>query len=549
MFTLSLNYAWGGLDPFGYHLVNLGLHLLCSLLIWALARVCVSDDERRAPAALLAGLIFAVHLLNTEAVNLVSPGRLVLLSALFYFAGLLCFLKGTGGGAGAHPGRRGPWVALAVAALGAGCLSKEWGITLPLVWLLLRVLFPPEPNESLPRRGWILFLLPALAGGVAAGGVLLSLGPRLLEQVSGEAPLTHAIMHVGTEIYVLVLSLRLMLIPLPDWLNHDHHVLLMPWSDPRVWMSALALATLAACAWRSRRTHPLGALFVGLFLIAQAPSVFVPRAQLMVEYRNYIPIAGLPLLAGDMLSRLIRSRPRGGTLGAVALVFALAFCSVQRNSTWRDEASLWTDAAVKSPQKPSALGHAANACLDAGRDLAFIESLAGRAVALDPECFQGLTALARVRLKQGRPGESEALMRRALVLPEGSEFLDRIWLHIAFCRSMERDAVGVREALRQSIRASARPSAETWFALGLAELMTERLAESAEALQRAVELKPDRFDYRMKLAWVFEEGDDLEGAQREVNRVLEQAPACAEARELNDRLKSRRTARPETDRR
>ena len=91
--SFALNYAVGGLNPFGYHLVNLLLQLGVCLAMYALARQL---DLSRA-AALPASTVFAVHPLHTEAVfhraltiseRLGGPGHPAVADALSRLAAL-----------------------------------------------------------------------------------------------------------------------------------------------------------------------------------------------------------------------------------------------------------------------------------------------------------------------------------------------------------------------------------------------------------------------------------------------------------------------------
>lgn len=66
--TFRINYLIHGVDPAGYHLVNILLHgAVCYLLV----HVCslVASTGHSSPVPLYAGLIFAVHPVHTEAVS------------------------------------------------------------------------------------------------------------------------------------------------------------------------------------------------------------------------------------------------------------------------------------------------------------------------------------------------------------------------------------------------------------------------------------------------------------------------------------------------
>jgi len=121
--TYALNYAVGGSNVIGYHLVNITLHVLCSLALFGLARVLLASS----PAALLAALLFALHPIHVEAVT-AMVGRAELIAAL---GSLTCiYLTCT-----RHRAR---WrFPAALIALALGVLSKENAAVTPLLWALL----------------------------------------------------------------------------------------------------------------------------------------------------------------------------------------------------------------------------------------------------------------------------------------------------------------------------------------------------------------------------------------------------------------------------
>jgi protein O-mannosyl-transferase len=116
-----LEYKTWGLDPLGFHLVNIGLHAVAALLVWrVLVRLSI-------PGAMLAAAIFALHPVNVESVAWISQLKnvlslsLALLSLLFYLG---------------HE-REGGWWRLA-AAIGLfllSALAKGMVLTLPVVLL------------------------------------------------------------------------------------------------------------------------------------------------------------------------------------------------------------------------------------------------------------------------------------------------------------------------------------------------------------------------------------------------------------------------------
>nr|XP_006633670.1 PREDICTED: transmembrane and TPR repeat-containing protein 2 isoform X1 [Lepisosteus oculatus] len=88
--TLSfrLNHALGGLDPWGYHLVNIILHCAVTGLFTTFSRLLLGGGYW----TLIAGLLFASHPVHTEAVAGIV-GRADVGAALFFLLSLLCYMR------------------------------------------------------------------------------------------------------------------------------------------------------------------------------------------------------------------------------------------------------------------------------------------------------------------------------------------------------------------------------------------------------------------------------------------------------------------------
>lgn len=121
--VFAADYAIWGLNPFGFHLTNLLLHLLCTFLTWRVARRLI-----RAPGpAFVAAALFAIHPVHSEAVLWIS-GRFDLLSTAIILASVLAYFRW-------HDGEDGSWrwgfVSMLCFVIGLGC--KETALILPAV--------------------------------------------------------------------------------------------------------------------------------------------------------------------------------------------------------------------------------------------------------------------------------------------------------------------------------------------------------------------------------------------------------------------------------
>src|SRR6516165_3213962 len=90
--TYGLNFYLSRLDTFSYHVVNLLLHLVNVLLVYAIIIAALVDDVRARFAAFAGAAVFSVHTLFSAAVSYIA-GRSSELCGTFYFASILLFLK------------------------------------------------------------------------------------------------------------------------------------------------------------------------------------------------------------------------------------------------------------------------------------------------------------------------------------------------------------------------------------------------------------------------------------------------------------------------
>ena len=181
--SYAIDYTlWGGLDPFGFHLTNVLLHAGNAVLLFVLAthllRAALTPGGGGSSrgiywGAALAALLFAVHPLRVESVAWVTERRDVL-STLFLLSSVICYVRYR-----TDPALATLWYGASVFLLVFSLFSKAWGMTLPLVLLVMdfypfrrlrwgvRSLTSPDAVRAYIDK--IPFVLPAVwAGGMAA---------------------------------------------------------------------------------------------------------------------------------------------------------------------------------------------------------------------------------------------------------------------------------------------------------------------------------------------------------------------------------------------
>ncbi|MCH8251559.1 MAG: tetratricopeptide repeat protein [Planctomycetes bacterium] len=186
-----VEYQLWGLNPLGYHIVNVALHALCATLLWrVLGRLTV-------PGAGFAAAVFALHPVHVESVAWITECKNVL-SGAFYLAAALAYLRfcgiGTANDDGAGDRSDGMHVEENDGCKGAGATENarakvgatpSYGLYFLSIVLFACALLSKTVTCSLPavlllvlwwkrdRLVWVdgLRLLPMFAMGLAMGGL------------------------------------------------------------------------------------------------------------------------------------------------------------------------------------------------------------------------------------------------------------------------------------------------------------------------------------------------------------------------------------------
>ncbi len=415
MATFALNHMAGGFDPFGYHLVNLILHVLNGLLLFHLAwRVIAALPshrwQERAPlVALFGAAVWVAHPVQTQAVSYIWQ-RFTELAALFYLAALVLYVEGRL--------RRKRWCFVAAFALYlVALLTKENTAVLPIMVLLVELLLLGRRDDALPRRRLMAGAGAAVVICALVAGVFL--GPRALRKMSAAAEnrgftITERLL---TQPRVVAHYVSLLVLPLPSRLNLDYDFpkstsLMQPWTTPVALAGVLAALVLALHQWRRRPLLSFAILwFLGNLVIE---SSFVPL-DMVYEHRLYLPSMIPIVLACGWLLHLRWPIKTAVTVG-LGLVLALTLASGERNRVWADDLVLWKDNAAKSPGKARAWGNLGKTYQERGQ---FTEAKAAfeRTLELDPKQVRAYNNLALIYLNQlEQPQKARELLEQGLAL-------------------------------------------------------------------------------------------------------------------------------------
>ncbi len=339
----ALEYTVFGLHPAGFHLTSAVLYattaLLVALLLWQLTR-------GRASVALLGGLLFAIHPVQSEAFC-AACYQTTLLAGLFSVLALLIF--GRVLERGPRPGR----LALLGLCLLLAFLSKEESFAIPLFLLAWATLLRPPGWRRALWQSAIAVAIPLVAVLLLRNAFLT---PSKVTYFADEpARVVVLTMMRVAALYLELLLTPLRLCPFYDWFIIGYQTGL---SRPVI-TGALILLLAAAVFLTYLRRSPLVALGIAWILLGLTPvSQAIPIIVVAAERFLYLPMLGYCLLVGLLLDHgLERARAAGrlrlaGTAVAL-LLLAYAARTLARVPDWRNDGTLNRATAASFPETPA----------------------------------------------------------------------------------------------------------------------------------------------------------------------------------------------------
>lgn len=426
-YTIAINYALGGEDPWGYHAVNVGVHILAAITLFGIVRRTLRREPlwkrwgEAAPwFALAVGLIWVTHPLLTQGVTYVIQ-RAESMMGLFYLLTLYCAIRW-------YDSQRSVfWFVSALVCCALGMGSKAVMVTAPLVVLAYDRVFLSTSFAEIGRRRWQLY-----AGLAATWSVLWVCGvaPAVLNPANtdtyvgfgytGFTPLEYLQSQFG----VLLYYLRLSFWPYP--LCFDYH-----WPAARsvgaVLPQAVVILLLSGgTVWALVRNPWLGFLGLWFFFILAPTSSFVPIKDPIFEHRIYLSLAAVVTLAVFLTHFVVQHVSLHLSLKAwarrslvavlvVCVTGALTYGTIQRNLIYHNEVGMWRDVWAKQPDSPRAAENLGTALLGA-QEMEEAASMLEQAVEMNPRSVQAYNGLGFAQIALGELDQAVEAFREAVRL-------------------------------------------------------------------------------------------------------------------------------------
>ena len=445
MASLAVDYHLWRLDPRGWHIVNLALHVLVTLAVFAFLLLLSGSPW----VAAIAALFFGIHPMHVESVAWVS-GRKDMLYALFYIGGSITYVLW----ARARKHRVALYLATVVLFV-LSLLAKGMAATFPLSLLAVdfylkrkagvkTLLLEKTPFFAIAAMfGIIAITAQSRQGAVQAFGSF-ALGERMLFACYGICA------YVARAVAPVHLSA---LYPYP-LRTAGGGLPLVYYLAP---VGVLVLTAGVLLSSRRGREVAFGALFFlsGLVMVLQILPV---GSAVIADRYTYLPYVGIGFILASLVRPLLagpRARPaiRAATVAALVLAGAGALYATRaRCAVWKDNVTLWNDVLRRYPNLPLGYTMRARSYMQQGRnDLAMAD--AQSALSLDPKQPRALT------------------MRGTL-------------------RYMNRDMDGALTDLEEAVRLEPK-EAVPWNSLGAVHLSRGRNDLALGDFTKAIQLKSD----------------------------------------------------------
>ncbi len=514
-----LEHRLWGLNPAGYHVVNVALHAGAAFLLWRILRkLCI-------PGALFAAVVFALHPVQVESVAWVTE-RKNTLSGVFYLAAIWSYLRFTGDLSTSASHRR-RWIAYGGSALFflVALLSKTATFSLPAAILLL--LWWKRTRVGV---GDLLPLVPF----VILGGVLtpitawLEWGQVGARGGAWDHTLIERGLIAGRAVWFYLGKLLWPFGLMPTYPRWRIDV-----ADARQFLWPVAAVVAMSLLFLLRRRIGRGPLAAALYYVVTLAPVlgflnfYAMLMTFVGDHFQYLaslgPITLFASGAATLSTKLRWNRLRVAAATAVAVV--LGVLTWRHSVIYKDEETLYR--AMIAGNNEAWLGHENLGLILAQRgDLGEAIAHLRLAERFGPGDAQGHVNMGTVLALDGRTEDATEHFRKAVELDPAS---GRAHFNLACMLEASGDLNGAID--HGEMAASLCPDdAVALNKLGRFLAAANRPAEALARLKAATASRPNDPDFWFDLARMLEQLGRNAEAERSFERVLELSPDDAEAR-------------------
>ena len=505
--SYMLDYMVWGMKATGFLLTNIVLHICNGILFYA---ILIRLGWIRLWAS-FSVFVFLLHPVQVESVAWISE-RKNLLAMFFYLAAFASYLsyrnKGWGEGKSAYLAS----FAFFVLAL----MSKSVAVIFPFMLVLYDICCLEKGERSRWQANKIpFFCAAAVMAWVTIQGQL----PGEMPGAGGGRIPYHGGSPFATFLTMMTVLVRyLKLLLWPTGLSAVYDPPIRTGFDGVVVGCLIFVALLVVAGVMLFRRDRRLFFWYGLFFIGLLPvSQIIPIVTLMNDRYLYFPLLGAAAFFGALacfIEKISGARRVIGIVAVGSILIPLPWLTFARAGVWKDDMTLWSDAAKKAPNHYVALYGLAQALQNSG-DLDSALPIYLRVLALNPRHLDTLTHLGALYRARKMPLEGRPyLLDVTRYYPE----LAQGYLDLGMNYYQTDELAAAEKAFQRTLELNSR-SRDAMSYLGLVALRTKRIDAARKFYQDVVSLGGTNADIEYNLACV----EALEGNSGKALKHLEAA--------------------------
>jgi len=510
--TFALNYRVHGFNIFGYHLLNIAIHIANSILVFFICKLLLSTPliAKNTPSnlkkwfPLFCALLFALHPLQIQAITYITQ-RLASLSAFFYLVSIYCFLKARSGNSNKIQ------LIFAICTISAFLLAfftKQNALTAPLIWLIIDIVcFPQNINRHIGIFTFGIFscVLAYICIPLISDQTLF----QFIDQKTRETTLFSRKEYFLVQMHVILDYIIKFFAPYELTLNYEFDtpqsfLQLSTLSKTFIHFSLLSFGILFV------RKLPLVSLGIFFYYASHLiESSVIPIRDFGFDHRTYLPNFGLCIATSWIMAKLLAIHPTRNLATAIIFLFTiLAILTWQRNNTWRDPIAFFTSETKVLPDSFRAHCFLGQSYFESGRTSEALSTYEKAWQMRSNDVQRGNNTMQSCATNFASTLQQEGDLRRALTLINSLNLND----FTAENRSKIYNTLGNIYALRNSFSRAQEyyerglelvpSSTEVLSNLAKLKILTGELQTSLNLFQQLKEVDPDNEDARIGLEYL-----------------------------------------------
>lgn len=544
MISYAIDYSIVGMDPKGYILTNILLHILASLFLFMLLIKITNNSY----ASIAGALLFSLHPLHVESVAWIAERKDVLYTAFLSMALLTAYLWLT-------QKSKLFWL-LTLLLFVLACLSKGMAVVFSPVVMLMAVMIQLKQDKEIKWKEvlnpmFLPFILISLVFGYVA--ILAQAEAEAIRDDTGGLPIYAKILYPA---YGIWFYLQKFIFPIPLSAHYDYPSL----KNIVLLVSPLLVTGIGFTLWYFRNKFPewVFAFLFYLFSISIVLQILPVGKAIAADRYFYFASIGFSIALAWSLSKIKKNLPAIAFSGLFILMgFTL---TIPRIKIWKDSRSLWEDTFKENQNVPFVLFNLGVSLEKTGKenDLRSIE-LYKKAISIDSTYFEPYNNLGILLNQYGNPDLALPLYYKALKLkPNHSDTYNNLATALQalgkyeealsiFKQSIDTDPnnpsphnnLGTllnelgryNEAAyhyNMAIKLKANEP-RVWYNLGNLYYQIQKSDSSIYCYQKALELKPDYPDAMGNMGVIYFSRQDYETALSWYEKALQVDPNFRDA--------------------